>query len=89
MTRAENFFKKAKCTHGHRSVMSSSAWCDLKKTVLLWNHIKYVRILTVIVRNKLRSLQNTTCLKADRLKVECKKFSEEYKLLGINLSSPV
>ena len=28
MTRGESFVKKAKCTHGHRSAMSSSAWCD-------------------------------------------------------------
>ena len=31
MNRAENFIKNAKCKHGHRSVMSNSAWCDLKK----------------------------------------------------------
>ena len=31
MTRAENVFKNAKCKHGHRSAMSNSAWCDLKK----------------------------------------------------------
>ena len=31
MTRAENFMKRAKCKHGHRSAMSNSAWCDLKK----------------------------------------------------------
>ena len=31
MTRGEGFIKNAKCTHGHRSVMSTSAWCDLNK----------------------------------------------------------
>ena len=31
MTRAEDFIKNAKCSHGHRSVMSNSAWCDLNK----------------------------------------------------------
>ena len=31
MTRAENFIKNAKCKHGHRSAMSTSAWCDLNK----------------------------------------------------------
>ena len=30
MTR-EEFIKNAKCTHGHRSAMSNSAWCDLNK----------------------------------------------------------
>ena len=31
MTRGEDFIKNAKCTHGHQSAMSNSAWCDLKK----------------------------------------------------------
>ena len=31
MTRAESLIKHAKCKHGHRSAMSNSAWCDLKK----------------------------------------------------------
>ena len=29
MTKGEDFIKNAKCTHGHRSAMSKSAWCDL------------------------------------------------------------
>ena len=29
MTRGETVVKNAKCTHGHRSVMSNAAWCDL------------------------------------------------------------
>ena len=31
MTRGEKFVKNAKCTHGQRSAMSNSAWCDLNK----------------------------------------------------------
>ena len=31
MTRGEDLIRNAKCTHGHRSAMSNSAWCDLKK----------------------------------------------------------
>ena len=31
MTRGHDFIKNAKCTHGHRSAMSNSAWCDLNK----------------------------------------------------------
>ena len=31
MTRGSDFIKNAKCTHGHRSAMSNSAWCDLNK----------------------------------------------------------
>ena len=29
MTRGQEFNKNAKCTHGHRSAMNNSAWCDL------------------------------------------------------------
>ena len=31
MTRGQDFVENAKCTHGHRSPMSNSAWCDLNK----------------------------------------------------------
>ena len=31
MTRGQDFIKNAKCTHGHRSAMINSAWCDLNK----------------------------------------------------------
>ena len=31
MTRGQDFIENAKCTHGRRSAMSNSAWCDLNK----------------------------------------------------------
>ena len=31
MTKGEDFNKNANSTHGHRSAMSNSAWCDLNK----------------------------------------------------------
>ena len=31
MTGAEHFITNAKSSHGHRSAMSNSAWCDLNK----------------------------------------------------------
>ena len=31
MARGQDFIKNAKCSHGHRSAMSNSAWCDLNK----------------------------------------------------------
>ena len=31
MTRGQYFIKNAICTHGQRSAMSNSAWCDLNK----------------------------------------------------------
>ena len=39
MTRGQDFIKNAKCTHGLRSAMSNSAWCDLnKKSTVLKLH---------------------------------------------------
>ena len=35
MTRGQDFIKNAKCTHGHRSAMSNSAWCDLNKNCMV------------------------------------------------------
>ena len=31
MTKGSDFIKSGKCTHGHRSAMSNSAWCDINK----------------------------------------------------------
>ena len=31
MSKGSGFIKSGKCTHGHRSAMSNSAWCDLNK----------------------------------------------------------
>ena len=31
MTRGQDFIKSGKCSHGHRSAMSNSPWCDLNK----------------------------------------------------------
>ena len=37
MTRGGDFIKSAKCSHGHRSVMGNSAWCDLNKNCTVLN----------------------------------------------------
>ena len=37
MTRGQDSIKNAKCTHGHRSAMSKSAWCDLNKNCTVLN----------------------------------------------------
>ena len=31
MTKGQDFVKNGKCSQGHRSAMSNSAWCDLNK----------------------------------------------------------
>ena len=37
MTKGDDFIKNATCSHGHRSAMSNSSWCDLNQncTVLM------------------------------------------------------
>ena len=35
MTRGQDFIGNVKCTHGHRSAMSNSAWCDLNKNCIV------------------------------------------------------
>ena len=37
MTRGEDFIKNAKYTHGYRSALSNSAWCDLNKNCTVLN----------------------------------------------------
>ena len=37
MTRGSDFVKSRKCSHGHRSAMINSAWCDLKKNCTVLN----------------------------------------------------
>ena len=43
MIRGEDFIKNAKCSRGHRSAMSNSAWCDSNKncTVLKLHDLCY------------------------------------------------
>ena len=43
MTKGQDFIKNAKFSHGHRSAMSNSAWCDLNKkcTVLKLHDMCY------------------------------------------------
>ena len=35
MTKGQDIIKNAKCTHGHRSAMSNSAWCGLNKNCIV------------------------------------------------------
>ena len=37
MIRGQDFIENANCTHGHRSAMSNSAWCDLNKNCTILN----------------------------------------------------
>ena len=37
MTKGTDFVKSGECTHGHRSAMNNSAWCDLNKNCTALN----------------------------------------------------
>ena len=84
MTRGETFVKNAKCTHGHRSARSNTAWCDLNKICSVLKIHDMCLSLKVIVRNKLLLLLNNFNLKVDGWKANCKIFLKEHKQLGIN-----
>ena len=57
MTRGQDFLRNAKCTHGHRSAMSNSAWCDLNKNCTVLKLHDMCHNLNVSAKNKLHSLQ--------------------------------
>ena len=89
MTRGSDFIKSGKCSHGHRSAMSNSAWCDSNKncTVLKLRDMchnpkcKCQKMITLLLIN--------FNLKADRLNLNYKKYLRVHKQLGINSSKPL
>ena len=70
MTRGQDFIKKAKFSHGHRSAMSNSAWCDLNKNVPYSNYTICAIIPNVSVRNRLLSVPINFEWKAQVLKIQ-------------------
>ena len=83
MTRGEDFIKNAKSTHGHRSAMSNSAWCDLNKNCTVLKLHDMCHSPKCKCQKQIILLLNIFNLKVDRLKVYYEKFSEERKLRGI------
>ena len=89
MTRGEDFVKNAKCSYGHRSAMSNSAWCDLNNNC------------TVLVLHDMCHYPNCKCQKqitfspkqfqfeGGGYKNKLQKILRELKLLGINSSNQV
>ena len=84
MTRGESFVKNAKCTHGHRSAMSNSAWCDLNKNCTV------LKLHDMCHNPKCRCQKQITFtpkqfqLEGPGFKNTIKKFLRDVKQLGVN-----
>ena len=84
MTRGQNFIKNSKCTHGHRSTMSNSAWCELNKSCTVLQYTICAIILNVSAKNKLFSVQSNFNEKELDSKIPRKKYLRDIKQLGKN-----
>ena len=85
MTRGENFFKKTKCKNKHCSSMWKSAWCDLNsKGDILKLHDKCPNP-KCNCQNVITFAPHHYMLEGGSIESKLQKFSEEHKLLGINL----
>ena len=84
MTKGEDFIKNAKCTHGHQSAMSNSAWCDLNKNCTV------LKLHDMCHNPKCRCQKQITFspkhfqLEGAGFKNTTKKYLREVKQLGIN-----
>ena len=83
MTRGEVFIKNTKYSHGHRSAMSNSAWCDLNKNCTL------LKLHDMCHNPKCKCQKQTIFtpkqfqLEGGSIKSKLQKKSEEQKQLGI------
>ena len=72
MTRGQNVIKNAKCTHGHRSAMSTSAWCDLNENCTVLK-------LHDICRNPKCKCQKQFAFSPDQFQLEGAGFKDTMK----------
>ena len=89
MTRGQDFIKSAKCTHGHRSAMSNSAWCDLNKNCTVLKLHDMCHNPKCKCQKMITFTPNQFQLEGGSIKVNYKKFLKEQKQLGINSLSQV
>ena len=84
MTEGTDFVKSGKCTHGHRSAMSISAWCDLNKscTVLKLHYMCHNPKCNC--QNQITFTPKQYMLEGNGFKNDMKKKLKDHKLLGIN-----
>ena len=84
MNKGEDFFKSAKCTQGHQSAMSNSAWCDLNKDCTV------LKLHDMCHNPKCKCQKQKTFsprqfqLEGNGFKITMKKYSRDLKQLGKN-----
>ena len=87
MTRGEDFFKNAKSSHGHRSAMSNSAWCDLNKNCTV------LRLHDMCHNPKCKTQKQNTFtpkqfqLEGGLIKSELHKILREHEQFGMNFKN--
>ena len=89
MTRDQDFIKNAKCTHGHRSTMSSSAWCDLNRKCTVLKLHDMCHNPKCKCQKQITFRPNQFQLEGAGFKNTLKKHLKDLKQLGIKLSNQV
>ena len=84
MTRAEDFFKSGKSTHGHRSAMSNSAWCDLNKNCTVLKLHDFCHNPKCKCQKQITFSPKQFQLEGNGFKKILKKYSKAAKRLRIN-----
>ena len=89
MTKGSDFLKSGKCTHGHRSAMSNSAWCDLNKTCTVLKLHDMCHNPKCKCQKMITFTSNQFQLEGGSIKSNLQKFSAEHKQLRINLLNQI
>ena len=84
MTRGSDFVKSAKCSHGHRSAMSNTAWCDLNKNCTVLKLHDMCHNPKCKCQKQITFTRNQFQLEGNGFKNKLQKKLKEHKLLGIN-----
>ena len=84
MTGGESFLKSAKCTHGPRSAMSNSAWCDLNKNCTVLKLHDMCHYPEGKGQKQKTFSPSQFQLECNGFKSTMKKNSRDLKQLGIN-----
>ena len=84
MTRGQDFIENAKCTHGHRSAMSNSAWCDLNKNCTVLKLHDMCHNPKCNCRKQINLTPKQFELEGNDFKNTMKKLLRHLKRLGIN-----
>ena len=88
MTGGEDFIKNAKCSHGHRSAMKNSAWCDLKKTCIVLKLHDMCHNPKCRCQKQITFSTNQFQLEGAGFKNKTKKYLKEVKNCGLHFLSP-